>query len=50
MVSFIITATVCLIIGFVVGMFVFKNNKEKAEAVTDKLEDLADDLKDKFKR
>lgn len=50
MTSLIITGVICYAAGIITGMFIFKNNKEKAEHITDKIEEGYDNIKDQIKK
>lgn len=36
--------------GIITGLFIFKNNKEKADKITDKIEESFDDIKDQISK
>ena len=47
MTIYIIVSVVCLLVGFIVGALVFRNNPVKGEAIVDKAEKVIEEVKDK---
>lgn len=49
MLSQIVTALVIFVCGFIVGAFVYRNNKDKADKIADQVEETVDNATSKAK-